>query len=273
MPAPDKKISVLGCGWYGLALAKKLVESEYSVKGSTTTPEKLNNLKLQGVAPYLVNFQENEESADSGFFDCDILIISIPPKRSSAEQHTFLSKIDRIAKAAQNYKVRHIIFISSTSVYADTNAKINELTPTAPETDSGKAIVAAELLLQRNTSFDTTIIRFGGLIGPERNPGRFFAGKTNIPNGKAPVNLIHLEDCIGITLQIIEKSAFGYTYNACAEDHPERAAFYTAAAVKSGLEKPEFIDELLNWKLIESINVKDKLDYDFKIKLNSLVSQ
>lgn len=273
MPAPDKRISILGCGWYGLALAKKLAENEYSVKGSTTTPEKLNNLKLHGVAPYLVNFKENEESADREFFDCNVLIISIPPKRSSAEQHTFLSKIERIAKAAENYKVRHIIFISSTSVYGDSNSKISELTPTAPETDSGKAIVASELLLQRNTSFDTTIIRFGGLIGPGRNPGRFFAGKTNIPNGKAPVNLIHLEDCIGITLQIIEKAAFGCIYNACAEDHPDRATFYSAAAVKSGLEKPEFIDELLNWKLIESINVKEKLNYNFKIGINSLVSQ
>lgn len=273
MIASEKNISILGCGWYGLPLAKKLITEGYSVKGSTTTPAKITSLQQSGIIPYLVNFEENEESFDPDFFDCSVLIISIPPKRSAAQQHTFLSKIQKIAKAANHSGVPQIIFISSTSVYGDRNSKVTESTPATPDTASGEAILAAEIMLKECVAFTTTIVRFGGLIGPERNPGRFFAGKKDIPNGQAPVNLIHLTDCIGITLSIIERQAYGYIYNACSTAHPSRAEFYTKAALTSGLEKPEFIDELQSWKLIESINIPSQLDYTFQFSINDVELQ
>jgi len=273
MDTSEKEISILGCGWYGLAMAKKLIENGYTVKGSTTTPEKQIVLKESGIIPYLVNFQQEAESFDPGFFDSPALIICIPPKRSSAEQHTFLSKIKKIAAAASIGKVSQLIFISSTSVYGDLNEEVDENVVPQPDTDSGKAILSAESLLKDTPGFTTTILRFGGLIGPNRDPGRFFAGKSDIPNGKAPVNLIHLADCTGITFSILENQAFGYTYNACSPQHPSRSSFYTDASVKSGLERPHFKDELLNWKLVNSITIPEILNYDFQAKLNSIVIQ
>ena len=37
-------ITILGCGWLGLPLAQTLVKEGYSVKGSTTTEDKLEVL-------------------------------------------------------------------------------------------------------------------------------------------------------------------------------------------------------------------------------------
>ena len=273
MTASENNISILGCGWYGLELAKELVTKGYTVKGSTTTASKIDSFKQLGILPYLVDFEEDRESFSPDFFNCDLLIISIPPKRSTAEQHTFLAKIKRIAKTATIYKVPQVIFISSTSVYGDKNGEVTESTPPAPDTDSGKAIWSAEKLLLESPGFTPTILRFGGLIGPARDPGRFFAGKSNIANGNAPVNLIHLSDCIGITLNIIERRAYGHIYNACSNEHPSRSDFYTKAAVASGLEKPEFIDELKNWKLVSSINIPAELKYVFRFSINRLVLQ
>ena len=273
MQATNKEVSILGCGWYGLALGKKLVESGYSVKGSTTSTEKFSLLNESSIIPFVVSFQEKEEHFDPAFFDSETLIICIPPKRSSAEQHTFLTKIERIANATADSRISQVIFISSTSVYGDLNAEVDEFSAAAPDTDSGKAILAAEYLLKGYTNFMTTIVRFGGLIGPDRNPGRFFAGKSDIPNGQAPVNLIHLSDCIGITLQILENSAFGNTFNACSPEHPSRAVFYTRTAIQSGLESPGFKDELLNWKQVNSVMVHEKLNYEFQVKLNAIVIQ
>ena len=107
---------------------------------------------------------------------------------------------------------------------------VTELSPAEPQTLSGKQILKAEQILLANPHFITTILRFSGLVGPGRHPGRFFAGKKNIPNGKAPVNLIHLQDCIDLTLLILRKEAFGYTFNAAAPHHPQRQEFYTTAA-------------------------------------------
>lgn len=273
MTSSNQKISILGCGWYGLPLAKKLVTLGYIVKGSTTTADKMIFLEESGISPFLVNVEENGERFDPVFFDCDLLVISIPPKRNTAEQHSFLSKIKRIANAATNNKVQQIIFISSTSVYGDQNQEVTEDTIPIPDTDSGKVILLAEQFLQQSSEFTTTVLRFGGLIGPGRDPARFFTGKKDISNGLAPVNLIHLSDCIGITLAIIKKQAFGFAYNACSTDHPTRAAFYTLAAVRSEMEKPVFIDELQRWKLVTSINIPAHLGYTFKFSINTLVLQ
>lgn len=261
---PNKNISILGCGWYGFELAKTLSADGHHIKGSTTSPEKLSLLKESDIVPYLINLSEEDNHSDPLFFDSEILIIAIPPKRNTIEQHNFVTKIKKITAAAEASRIEHVIFISSTSVYGDKNAEINEHTPASPDTDSGKAILLAEGLLQEKASFSTTIIRFGGLFGPNRNPGRFFAGKKDIPNGQAPVNLIHLNDCIAITQKIISKAAYGHIYNACSTDHPSRAEFYTHAAIQSGLEPPQFKDELLNWKRVNSISIPEYLDYTFK---------
>ena len=57
-------ISILGCGWYGLALAKRLVAAGYPVKGSSTSPEKLEILSSLSIQPFLLHFQEDQIASD-----------------------------------------------------------------------------------------------------------------------------------------------------------------------------------------------------------------
>ncbi len=264
MDTTKETISILGCGWYGLALAKKLVGHGYRVKGSTTSEDKLARLQETGIEAYLVNFEEGEGSFEESFFQCDILVISIPPKRSSPNLKDFSTKIKQIIAAAETQGVQHIILISSTGVYQDGNFKVDENTIPDPDTDSGKAMFAAEQLANEKKSSTLTIIRFAGLIGPGRNLAKHFAGRTAIPNGLAPVNLIHLDDCLGITLAIITQKAFGHIYHGVVPDHPTRAIFYTAACSTANMAEPQFMDELLPWKQVDSINVPTILGYEFK---------
>ncbi|RQO69638.1 NAD(P)-dependent oxidoreductase [Pedobacter sp. KBW06] len=258
-------ISVLGCGWYGLALAKKLISSGYSVKGSSTTAEKLPILSDAGIQPYLIDFQEDTAQYDPDFFHTDLLLISIPPKRSSGAQQAFYKKITGIAGAAQKQQVKHVIFISSTAVYGDHNTEVTELSTPQPDTASGIAMLEAEKLLMGQSTFSSTVLRFGGLIGPGRNPGRFFAGKQDIPNGQAPVNLVHLTDCLNFSLSLIKNAAFGHIYNVCSTDHPSRQDFYSKAAEVSALPIPAFIDELLQWKRVSTIHIAPKFHYQYLI--------
>jgi nucleoside-diphosphate-sugar epimerase len=195
-----------------------------------------------------------------------VLVISITPRFRKGETAGYLPKIRRIIQTILQYQIKKVIYISSTAVYGDHSSEVNELDEPQPDTESGTILLEAEKLFQNETKFKTTIIRFGGLVGPDRHPGRFFAGKKDIPNGMAPVNLIHQQDCVGISIAIIEKNAFGYLFNACAPDHPQKADFYRAAALKAGLPVPEFVDELKNWKVVSSINLGDVLGYEFKVK-------
>lgn len=258
-------ISILGCGWYGLALAKRLVAAGYPVKGSSTSPEKLEILSSLSIQPFLLHFQEDQIASDPEFFETDILLIAIPPKRNTSEQASFLGKIKKIAALATAHQVPQVIFISSTAVYGESNTKITASSPAIPDTDSGKAMLETEQFLSSNPSFTSTILRFAGLIGPGRNPGRFFAGKQDIPNGQAPVNLVHQEDCVEFSLALIVQNAFGQIYNVCSPDHPSKQDFYVKAAQQSQLPLPAFRDELLNWKIVSGSPANPAFQYQYRI--------
>jgi nucleoside-diphosphate-sugar epimerase len=257
-------ISILGCGWYGFPLAKKLLEKGYKVKGSTTTSGKLKIFEEVGIIPFKLDLNSEFDQYNPEFFKCDLLIISIPPKRSAGETDEYPIKIDRLKKALLQSAVKHVIFISSTSVYGDNNEEVNEETQPQPDTKSSGVVLKAENILKDQNIFSLTILRFAGLIGPNRLPGNFFRNKANIANGKAPVNLIHQDDCIGVTLSIIDKQAFGYIFNAASVSHPQKMDYYPAQAIKLGIDPPIFIPELTTWKIVATKNAEQILNYTFK---------
>ncbi len=268
-----KKISILGCGWLGLPLAKELLKNGFAVNGSTTTIEKKESIEKEGVNHFVIALEVDKTSDTLLSFldDSEILIIAIPPKLrgknkdySDANKNSFVSKIQSIIPFIEQSSVQKVLFISSTAVYGEVNAVVNEQTPTAPTTESGCQLVQTENLLLNQTSFQTTILRFGGLIGPERNPARFLAAKENLPNPNAAVNLIHLEDCMAIILAIINQNSWGVVYNAVAPNHPTRKEYYTQKAIKAGLVPPTFDEEKESiGKTILSDKIVQDLQYQF----------
>jgi nucleoside-diphosphate-sugar epimerase len=125
--------------------------------------------------------------------------------------------------------------------------------------------VVIERYLQLLRAPRSTVLRMAGLVGGSRKPGRFLAGKKDIPNGEAPVNLVHLDDCIGLIQSLIKQEAFGHTLNVVADGHPTRAAFYTAQAEKEGLEPPTFKgNKELAYKIISNEQAKALLAYTFQ---------
>ena len=259
-------VSILGCGWYGKALAKELLQKRIIVKGSATSTEKLDVLTDIGISPFVVRIDADEISYYTDFFKCDVLVVSIPPGLKKGEGSAYLPKINHTIKAILQNKIQRVVYISSIGVYGDHNKTVTENDHPNPDTESGKILLEAESRFRNESGFKTTIVRFGGLVGSGRHPGRFFAGKKDVPNGLAPVNMIHLNDCVGIGSAIIEKDAFGYLFNACSPAHPVKEDFYIDAALKGGYQAPQFLRELTTWKIVESTNLKYILNYAFKIQ-------
>jgi nucleoside-diphosphate-sugar epimerase len=270
-----KNICILGCGWLGLPLAKSLLDKGFLVKGSTTSIEKITLLESNGIHAFQITLSENEIQGDLQSFlkNSEILIIDIPPKLRENSNENFVSKIQNLIPFIENSKIEKIIFISSTSVYADetsTTLSVTELTKPQPETESGKQLLKAENLLLRSTNFKTTVIRFGGLIGENRHPIHFLAGRKNIENPDAPINLIHQLDCIGIIEEILrqaqnDKLGFGEIFNAVAPFHPTRKTYYSEKALELNLLLPEFDESKPSvGKIISSEKVETVLGYHFE---------
>jgi nucleoside-diphosphate-sugar epimerase len=257
-------VSILGCGWLGLPLGKHLRNRRFSVKGSVTTPEKFGLLRTSGVVPYRIVLNDTDiEVDDPAFFETDVLIISIPPRRIDGIERIFPAQIAQLIPVILKAGIQKVIFISSTSVYPENLQTANENDTLAPDKASGKALIIAENLLKNLIDFQTTIIRFGGLIGADRNPARFLL-KSDRPVANVPVNLIHQDDCIGIILAILEQDLWGETLNACCPEHPLKKDFYGKAAQISGLPEPRVSDNQEAYKVIDSSKMQRLLKYNFK---------
>jgi len=258
-------ISLLGCGWLGFPLALNLISRGFKVKGSTTSPDKLAIFKESGIDPYLVQFDTVSNNPDlHDFLDADILIVSVPPGRRSIDGMANYRKMaETIKDQLVNSRVSRLIFISSTSVYPDSNSILTEFSSIDPETESGIVLAETEALLS-SLNMKVILLRLSGLIGPKRMPGRFFAGKTNIPNGLAPVNMIHQDDVISLINCLIDFETAEGVYIGCSPSHPSKEEFYTLAASSEQLNPPTFISEKLRWKLISSERTNRELSFTYK---------
>jgi nucleoside-diphosphate-sugar epimerase len=255
------KVSILGCGWLGMALGKDLVKDGIQVMGSATSIEKAAAINAADIGGFVIKLDE-AASIDTGldFWDCDVLFIASNVKL--ANNKGYLMGLKRLAALIASKPIKRLIFLSSISVYGEPNAVVDESTRPDPQTPSAVSILELEELFENIPK--AIVLRLGGLIGPGRMPGAFFAGKKAVPNGQAPVNLIHLADCIGICKLLLSLKALPKFINAVAPDHPAKKNFYRAAALKQGLMVPEFIDELGQWKIV-NCQFLEAIGYRFRV--------
>ncbi|WP_372881802.1 dTDP-glucose 4,6-dehydratase [Psychromonas sp.] len=248
----NKSISILGSGWLGFPLAKQLTSEFEKVNISTRSEEKSKLLEGVGLRPFIIDMQNLKKNIQS-FLQTDTLIINVTGKDINA----FKNLISEIEKSP----VKEVLFISSTSVYPEHSGLCRE---SRPLDISSHPLLEIEALFQQNTHFKSTILRFSGLIGGKRHPGRFFATGKSIRLAEAGVNLIHLDDCLAIIAIIVKQHVFPELLNCCADTHPRKVDFYTANALALGLPKPQISSEnRQSNKIVSNEKLKKRLNYQF----------
>lgn len=254
------KISILGCGWLGLPLGKYLAENGHIVKGSTTSQSKLKLLSVEGIEPFLLEFSPQIESKDIvDFLNAEILIICIPPRAGKYGEDYHVQQINSLMEYLPSSSIKSIIYTSSTSVYPDLNREVTE----QDEVLENHALIKVENLL-KSTSKNVTILRCGGLMGGNRIPAKYFAGKT-INTGKIPVNYVHQQEVIQIISMILLKEFWQETFNVVSPIHPIRKEIYLKNCEEFGFEKPIFEEstEEIPFKIISPRKLISKTGYEF----------
>jgi len=239
-----KQVSILGCGWLGFPLATNLINEGWTVKGSTTSTSKLKKLNAAGIIAYKIELEENQIIGDIQEFlnGSELLIINIPPGLRKDPESDYVAKLEFLIEAIEPTSVLRVIYVSSTGVFKD-----HESIPTYTEhykftsqEQEQSQLIQAEDLISKEKSFTTTIIRFGGLIGKDRHPVKYLAGKTNLKNKDAPVNLIHLNNCILMISEIISQQKFGMVFHGVEDVQLSKEEYYTLRAKEMNLSSPEF---------------------------------
>ncbi len=259
-------ITILGCGWLGLPLARTLVKEGYSVKGSTTREERLETIHDAGVEPYLVKLDPEVNGDDIvAFLQSDILIVNIPPARRDDIVEYHIEQFSSLIDALGQSPVRSVLLVSSTSVYPALNSEVTEEDGVDPESLAGQALLLVEEMLMQESGFQTTVLRFGGLVGYDRNPAKYLASMAEITHSDQPMNLVHRDDCVKIISEIIRLEQWGEVFNACSPVHPLRKEYYGRAAATAGIESPPLAPsaEPAPYKLVNSDKMINALHYHF----------
>ncbi|WP_201981114.1 Rossmann-fold NAD(P)-binding domain-containing protein [Hymenobacter rubidus] len=251
-----------------MALARSLAAGGHRVLGTTTSPENFPAMQGAGIEPALLRLGADFGAAGEALLHrllsaADVLVLNVPPRAAAAGAYPNLLR--PVHRAVATAGTRHVLFVSSTGVYPDEPRLMRE-TDAISTRDAASDVLRAEgHFVPRYGQWKSTVVRLGGLIGPERAPGRFLAGRSNLTQGNAPVNLVHLTDVVGVLGCIIEQGAWGHTFNVCAAQHPLRRDFYPAAARHLQLQEPTFKEEDgESGKTIDSRLVRSILPYQFK---------
>jgi len=233
-------ISILGCGWLGLPMAKKLIENGFSVNGSTTQDSKFESLSTHKINPFLINISHKTTLTDpknSKFWESSIIIISIPPRirKSPIEEH--VNDLENLVIHLKNLPHNPWIFYTSTTgVYENSTDKwITENNNNLVETYS-----KIENTIKSHPK--NIIFRLAGLVNSERLIITNLSNKEITVQENEVINLIHQDDVIHTILSFIKNGNFieNEIYNICSNTHPLKTQFYTDMCLLFEIPKPIF---------------------------------
>ena len=254
------KIAILGCGWLGLPLAKSLIKKSHSVIGTATSVEKIQILTDAGINGSVWKLSSDVTKKSLTFLNSvDVLVLNIPPSKIVDEKKysDLLYNLSLMLPSS----IR-VVFISSTSVYPDDLVNSTE-DYSWTESDLLNQNVLAENKILEVLKERLTIIRFAGLIGPNRHPIKFLIKKSEIPNADSPVNLIHLNDSIGLIEKVISTNFWGQIVNGCFPLHPSKKEYYSNSAIFFNLPVPNFVKGGELNKIISSDKSISELNYSY----------
>lgn len=199
------KILVVGVGDIGGGLAQRLVSAGHQVWGVRRQKRPMP----EGVQPLYGDVTDCMTMPNLPK-DLDILVYCVAASEfSQMSYHAhYYQGLSHILQALQGQALQRVLFVSSTSVYGQSQGEwVDEDSDACAEGFSGQEMQRAEqLLLQQQ--WPATVVRFSGIYGPGRTH-LIQQVQNGVGCAKESVcwtNRIHRDDCIGVLLLLIEKT-------------------------------------------------------------------
>lgn len=252
-----KAISIIGLGWLGLPLADLFIQKGYSVAGTTTNTNKQSKIANTSLTVECFNLYTDKPSdLPKDFFAESTLVLNIPPGRQNFDRIEYANRLQSLIDHAFNSKLKQLIFISTTSVFGETNKTITNDSALSPVSESAKAHAQVENYIRAKYYDKSCIVRPSGLVGPSdnkyletkgankqfRHPIYSIVTREKLDTGRNPVNLIHQADLLKVLAVICDTALMGHSLNVCALSHPSRKDYYLWCAEQLNLPAPAFIE-------------------------------
>ncbi len=234
------KISIYGTGWLGKPLADEFIKNNWEVCAPRWRAE--TNHPMAYWKPLI---------------ESEIQVWSIPPRTKENGPDFYVNILSEWTNFLQNYQVKKIVFLSSTSVYKSSENIIHE----DSEINEDSIISKAEKIII-DSGIPYLIIRLGGLMGGDRYVAKYYSGKF-LERANGPVNYLHLEDAVSFLYHSIQNNLFGI-YNLVAPEHPIRKEVVIANCLANQMPLPTaFLENENAPKIISSEKILKALQLGF----------
>ena len=217
----SNRIYIFGAGWLGIDVAYDFHSKGHEVCVFSRSEIKIESLRSRGIEAHKATFFNGKVSFAAAIVKGSTLLFCLPP----SVQYYCETLLDIVATMQPS----HIVFCSSIGIYASKEGWVDENCVTDTDSVLHKA---EEKITGMNIPF--AILRLGGLIGADRNPATYFSNKFDIPNGMAPVNLIHKMDVMSCIEGVIALKSTGI-FNVVYPSHPSRKEYYEQKCLDLGL--------------------------------------
>ena len=232
------RILIVGCGYLGEATADLLVAGGWEVEGWTRSAEAAQ--KLSG-KPYRIRAVDVSDSGEvgecKGEFDAAIHCASTRGGDVDLYRQVYLEGTRNLVGW---FAASKILFVSSTSVYAQTGGEwVTEESAAEPKHETGKILREAEQLVLAHNGI---VARLAGIYGPGRSYflKTFAAGQAVVDaENDRFVNQIHRDDAASaLALLLNGESTRGEIFNVVDDQPILRNDCYRCLAAKLNQSLP-----------------------------------
>ncbi len=234
---------IVGCGYTGLRLGRRLAELGFEPVGTTRSPERVAVLEASGIRPLVGDLGDRDTLLGIDRLGPGVVFYLVPPVPRGPDP------LPDVIKATARAPLEGFIYASSTSVYGGSDGGwVDETTLPRPEGEGPTARLEAERTVfgagwEHQTP--TRICRITGIYGPGRTLRRVLerGDYVLIRDRDTWVNRIHVDDLVTGLIAAWHRGGDSRVYNL-GDGEPHRASeFAFLAADLHGLPRPAWIEE------------------------------
>jgi nucleoside-diphosphate-sugar epimerase len=232
-------VIIIGCGYIGRLLGRKLVADGAAVTGVVRSAESAALLPPLGIAPLRLDLLQ-DPPARLATAHADVFHLA-PPPGAGREDPLTARLIDAFAAQGQP---RRVVYVGTTGVYGDCRGEwVDETRRPAPTADRALRRWDAEERLRAwsaATGGELVILRVAGIYACDRLPiARIESGQPVVSAAEAPwSNRIHAADLVDICVAAMERAPTGAVYNVCDGEPSTMTDYFLRVAAAAGLPAP-----------------------------------
>ncbi len=208
---------IVGCGFLGHTLARKLIARGATVYGTVRSERSAAHLAALGVRPLILSVTQKVTLAairplyDAGSIDVYYMIPPGPMDKDPGATRVVMEGLKNITTALRQARIRSGVLVSSTSVYGKAPTPDNTVdadTPAQPLDDRGRLLLEGEAIWLAARS-PNRVARLAGLYGPGRIIGKqaVIDGSPIAGDPQTPINLIHVQDAADLLIHMAQPIA------------------------------------------------------------------